>query len=281
MNTALPLTPPQAALVEGWLPAASLVHDHSWGLTDTRVLQLSSDAGQHIVKTWGPGNRHFQREAAAHRGYTRPLRQTGHAARLLHVDDAARIMVLEYLPGVLVEGSDAEFSPGIHRQAGRVLAVLHAQSSYEDAELPTRMRDSSRRRLDQVHRIGRHRVRAARAILHSAPTAAVRVVPTHGDWQPRNWLLDAGQLRVIDFGRFDFRPAASDLVRLAAQQWRARPELAVAFAQGYGTDLRQTVQWNLLQLHEAIGTAVWGYQIGDEAFEAQGHRMLDDALALF
>ncbi|MGW6199374.1 phosphotransferase family protein [Kribbella sp. NPDC055110] len=27
------------------------------------------------------------------------------------------------------------------------------------------------------------------------------LVPTHGDWQPRNWLVDNGTVRVIDFGR--------------------------------------------------------------------------------
>ena len=31
-------------------------------------------------------------------------------------------------------------------------------------------------------------------------------------------------------------------------------------------------------LREAVGTAVWAYQVGDEPFEKQGHRMLQDAL---
>ena len=32
-------------------------------------------------------------------------------------------------------------------------------------------------------------------------------------------------------------------------------------------------------LLEAIGTAVWAHQVGDEVFEAQGHRMISDVLS--
>jgi hypothetical protein len=58
------------------------------------------------------------------------------------------------------------------------------------------------------------------------PGEGTQVVPTHGDWQPRNWLIDEGVVRVIDFGRADLRPAAEDFVRLARQDyWRdLRPE---------------------------------------------------------
>lgn len=34
-------------------------------------------------------------------------------------------------------------------------------------------------------------------------------------------------------------------------------------------------------VHEAIGTAAWAHQVGDEAFENQGHRMIAEALELF
>ncbi|MBS9376660.1 hypothetical protein GON09_005681 [Rhodococcus sp. B50] len=37
----------------------------------------------------------------------------------------------------------------------------------------------------------------------------------------------------------------------------------------------------MVTLREAIGTAVWAYQVGDEPFENEGHRMLADALTLF
>ena len=34
-----------------------------------------------------------------------------------------------------------------------------------------------------------------------------------------------------------------------------------------------------MQVAEAVGTAAWAFQVGDEPFEAQGLRMLTDALA--
>jgi len=33
------------------------------------------------------------------------------------------------------------------------------------------------------------------------------------------------------------------------------------------------------RVREAIGTATWAYAVGDDAFEAQGLRMIDEALA--
>lgn len=89
------------------------------------------------------------------------------------------------------------------------------------------------------------------------------------------------QLRIIDFGRYALRPAASDFCRLAVQQWRAAPQLEPAFFEGYGADPRDSKGWKVMLLREAVSTAAWAYQVGDQKFEKQGHRMLRDALASF
>ncbi len=109
----------------------------------------------------------------------------------------------------------------------------------------------------------------------------MRTVPTHGDWQPRNWLIDGDTVRVIDFGRFAFRTRSSDLARLAAQQWRDDPSLEEAFLDGYGGEPREPEQWRLERLREATCTASYAVQVGESGFEEQGHRMLADALAAF
>ncbi|MFC8523417.1 phosphotransferase family protein [Pseudarthrobacter sp. NPDC057230] len=109
----------------------------------------------------------------------------------------------------------------------------------------------------------------------------VDVVPTHGDWQPRNWLSDQGAVKAIDFGRFDFRPAVTDFCRLTVQQWQQAPSLEAAFLRGYGEDPRSQSVWRMNLLREAVGTAVWARFVGDEAFESQGHRMLHQALQNF
>ena len=46
-----------------------------------------------------------------------------------------------------------------------------------------------------------------------------------------------------------------------------------------GADPRDAAAWQRNRIREAIGTAVWAYQVGDEAFEQQGHRMIAEALA--
>jgi thiamine kinase-like enzyme len=117
-----------------------------------------------------------------------------------------------------------------------------------------------------------------RSLLEPAPAGVVDLVPTHGDWQPRNWIIEDGILRAIDFGRFAFRPAASDFARLAAQEWRDSPACESAFFEGYGADPREPTSWRLLRAAEAVGTAAWAYHVGDELFEAQGHRMIAEVL---
>ena len=69
--------------------------------------------------------------------------------------------------------------------------------------------------------------------------------------------------------------------RLAVLYWERRPELERAFLDGYGEDPRDPEDWRWLQLREAVGTAVWAYAVHDESFEAQGHRMLREALTAF
>jgi hypothetical protein len=91
-------------------------------------------------------------------------------------------------------------------------------------------------------------------------------------------LLHGGEVRVIDFGRADWRPAHTDFARLASQQFRGRPDLEAAFVDGYGEDPRDPEAWRRSLLREAVGTACWAHQVGDLAFEAQGHRMVAEAL---
>lgn len=274
------LSPAQAVWVHDRLDP-KLVRDMSWNLVESTVLHVRSGDRDIIVKAGGPTNHHIDRELAAHPEFTRTLVDTGHAAALLDADTDLRVMLLDYLPGRLVEGTEAEHDPDTHRQAGDLLRRLHDQDTRIDEEHDRRVNERALGWLDGRHRIDPDAARRARRILESAPTPPVRVVPTHGDWQPRNWLIDGDTVRVIDFGRFGFRPAATDLVRLAARQWRGRPALEHAFFEGYEDDPRDPDAWRLHTLREAIGTACWAHQVGDEAFERHGHRMLADALSAF
>ncbi|MFB7893350.1 phosphotransferase family protein [Microbacterium sp. NPDC056044] len=276
------LTAMQRALVSEWIPGAEVVADLSWNQVETVVLQVQHGDRMLIVKAAGDADHHLGRELDAHEGgYVSPWARTGHAAGLRFADRGARVLVLDRLPGDLAYRTAAGVEPEVHRRAGALLREFHAQ-----ATRPSEGTDAAATRramawLDTSHAIApdvEHRLRAA---LTALPPVEEDLVPTHGDWQPRNWLVDAGDVRVIDFGRFAFRPAATDFVRLAAQEWRESPTCETAFFEGYGRDPRHPSHWILMRMREAIGTACWAHQVGDVEFEAQGHRMIADVLAEF
>lgn len=270
----------QRMLLDRWLPGASVVRDHSWGLVGTTVLELLHDGRRYIAKAGDERDHHLARELRAHRRWLEPWTSVGRAPRLIQADADAKLLVTEHLPGELVQGRDDEHRPETYRQAGRLLALLHGQSRAEDPDYEVRAKEKALAWLDRPHRIAPEVEKRLRGEVASWPTTAVTVVPTHGDWQPRNWLVHDGVVSVIDLGRADLRPALTDFTRLAAQQFRSDPAFEEAFLEGYGDDPRDPAAWRREQVREAIGTAVWAYQVGDEAFEAQGHRMVAEALAV-
>lgn len=247
MSSAPRLSVAQEVAVHAWFSAVEFIADLSWGLTDTVVLHVRHDKGESIIKAGGPGNHHIGREITAHEQWTRPWREVGRAARLLHVDRDENILATTFLPGTLVKVHPAADDADTYRTDHRI-----------DAVTKTKLREA----------IARH------------DHEPVELVPTHGDWQPRNWLIHQGQVSVIDLGRADWRPALTDLARMTRQEWLGRPDLEEAFLSGYGSDPREPAAWQRTLVREAIGTAVWAYHVGDEPFEAQGHRMIRQALEL-
>lgn len=276
------LSAEQRALVASWLPGAEVVADLSWNQVDTVVLQVRHGRRDFVVKAAGEANHHLLRELDAHEGgFVSVWSATGHATRLRYADRDARLLVTDYLPGSLVYRTAAALDPEVHRRAGELLRRFHAGATRPDEGTDAAATRRAFRWLDESDAFTPEVESRLRAALASLPSTEEDLVPTHGDWQPRNWLVDGDVVRVIDFGRFAFRPAASDFVRLAAQEWREAPECEVAFFEGYGVDPRESSSWPLMRLREAIGTAAWARQVGDIQFEAQGHRMVVDVLAEF
>ncbi|GGO67393.1 hypothetical protein GCM10010910_29060 [Microbacterium nanhaiense] len=201
---------------------------------------------------------------------------------MLHADEDLHVFVLEYQPGILVQGSGHDLSPDVHRQAGEMLRLIHeAQPPRRDEEYVSSLVSRSMRWLEANHRIDPADERAARGVLDSVSPKAVDLVPTHGDWHARNWLIDGNRVTAIDFGRYARRTRSSDFCRLAVKEWRAAPSLERAFLDGYGADPRVADVWHLELLCEAIGTAAWARQVGDGAFEARGLRHVSEALEMF
>lgn len=269
----------QQQLLDQWLPSATIVRDHSWGIIGTSVLEVEHDGARYIAKAGDADDHHLARELRAHRNWLRPWTAIGRAAELIRADDDAKLLLTRYLPGELVEGTPYEWIPEIYHQAGSLLAALHKQSAVVDDAYESRENERILRYLRMPHRIAPDVVDQVRTTIEHWPAPPALLVPTHGDWQPRNWLIDNGTVRVIDFGRADLRPAYTDLARLPVQQFQRDPSLEPAFLAGYGTDPREPGGWQRTRLREAVSTAVWAYQVGEEPFEQQGHRMLAAALA--
>jgi hypothetical protein len=258
-----------------------IVDDMSWGLVDTKVLHVRDGGRDVVVKAAGPAGHHIAREITAHESYTGPLVERDRTGRLIAADRAANVLITEYQTGELVEGSPYEFNPDVHAQAGSMLRALHGQARRLDEDYEHLATAKAIAWLDREHRVEVHAEADARLVLNAYRPRPVETVPTHGDWQPRNWLIDGNHVRAIDFGRFEFRPPATDLARLATQQWKGDSSLESAFLDGYGGDPRDGCPWSIELLREAIGTAVWAYQVSDIEFEAHGHRLLGEALARF
>lgn len=272
------LSPRQRALLDQWLPGATIERDHSWGLVQTTVLELTWGGSRFIVKAGGEHDHHIARELRAHRHWLLPWTSRGRAPTLVRGHAEAKLLVTTYLPGELVLESAHLDDPSVFRQAGELLAELHSQLVVTDHDYERRENEKALAWLDGPHRIDRAAVARLRADIATWPTPPAAVVPTHGDWHPRNWLFHDEVVSAIDFGRAALRPAATDFARLAARDFRRHPDLEAAFLDGYGDDPRQPDTWRRHRVREAVGTAAWAYRVGDEKFEAQGHRMIADVV---
>jgi hypothetical protein len=276
------LTAGQQRLLARWFDNPEVVADYSWGLLDTVVLHVRDGHRDAIVKAGRRTNHHIRREITAHRRWAGPWRQTGSIGALLEASEAANMLAIEFLPGRLVQDvAVAANDPETYRQAGVLLARFHAQASVIDDEFEAVADRKAIGWLERDHRIAPVTVGELRAAIACHEHDGVELVPTHGDWQTRNWLVHDGTIRVIDLGRAEWRPRLTDFARLARREWEGRPHLEAAFFHGYGSDPREPAAWRATLLREAIGTAVWACSVGDRAFEEQGHRMIAQSLALY
>ncbi|SUE14920.1 Uncharacterised protein [Rhodococcus gordoniae] len=269
------LTPQQRDLLTQRFGRTVVVADMSWGLVSTTVLAIDTDEGRLVVKAGGAPDRHIGREISAHERWTGPWVGCGRAARMVFADRATKLVVTEYLPGRLIQGTAASSSLDVYEQAGALLAQFHRQERIVDEGYERSANAKTLRWLAAAHRIGPEAAGRLRAMVEGWPTPTATLVPTHGDWQSRNWLADdAGVVKVIDFGRAALRPAGEDFERLAVREFLRVPGAEQAFVCGYGEDPREAEAWFRQRVRAAVAVAVWAFHVGDDSYEAEGHRMI-------
>ncbi|MCB9755010.1 MAG: aminoglycoside phosphotransferase family protein [Myxococcales bacterium] len=218
---------------------------------------------------------------------------------LLAHDDDARILVLSDEPGAPADLGPR--APAVHRQLGVILRRLHGLPRDDRDPLP--LREAARRRLAaglaRAESALRPAERAAieRRFAGADALADARRVPCHRDVGPHNLLVSTGQggaaprVILIDFEHARLDVWAADLVKLACGPWRARPELAEAFAAGYGrAPLRESSTRALASkeayaaaldpalvccvLLHAVATIAWGRAHAEPELLAQGRAAL-------
>lgn len=273
------ITDEQSRLLTSWLGSYTVVRDYSWPLQDTNVLHVVTPSGAGFIIKASTTSHHIHREIAAHAAGLEGL--DGRVPALRHASAKSGILVTEFLPGTLVEGTPAENDPETYRQAGELLGILHrpagASPHYAKA-----LATKTRAWMERAHGLlPETQLTDLAHELDDLDPGVVQLVATHGDYQPRNWLQDNGQVKVIDFGRAERRPWVHDLVRLSHQQFLHRPGLADAFHAGLGKTVgpAEAELWRLENLNQAIGTVVWAHQMGDTAFEQAGRAMVERVLS--
>ncbi|HJW00446.1 MAG TPA: aminoglycoside phosphotransferase family protein [Arthrobacter sp.] len=273
------ITDEQGRLLASWLGSYTVVRDYSWPLQDTNVLHVATPSGACFIVKASTTSHHIHREIAAHAAGFEGLE--GRVPALQHASAKAGILVTEFLPGTLVEGTPAEDDPETYRQAGMLLRQLH-QPAGASPHYMKALTVKTRAWMDRAHGLlPENQLQGLARDLEAVAPVIVELVATHGDYQPRNWLQDNGQIKIIDFGRAERRPWVHDLVRLSHQQFLHRPGLADAFYAGLGRTIgpAEADLWRLENLNQAIGTVVWAHQMGDTAFEEAGRAMVGRVLA--
>ncbi|WP_182353740.1 phosphotransferase family protein [Flaviflexus huanghaiensis] len=269
----------QAMLAATWLPDAALMANLSWGLTDSTVLHVASRGEEFILKAGGPHNSHISREITAYETVVPALAARGHAPRMLHGDRSARILVLPHIPGALIDEGPLESDRDTVRQAGDILSTLHGMAKTVDDTIENGLVRAALRWLDKPNRILPRTAAIARSVLEAYEAGPATVVPSHGDYSGRNWIR-SDKLVVIDFGRFGYRPARQDFLRLYVRRWHDHPAEREWFFDGYGeAGEAEGYRWWVDVLREAVATTGWAHKVGDRAFEEQGLRFIDVALA--
>jgi Ser/Thr protein kinase RdoA (MazF antagonist) len=240
------------------------------------VIAVELDGGPAVVSQRFGSPRAFAQACAALEWFA-GREQLGGAriARALRIDAAARVLVVERLPG-----ARAPTNVDGHRAAGRFLAALHALALPDPDPLP--LAEALRRR----HRAWRQACgdrltpEQLRVVDELCPTAElfadVRRVPCHRDFTPDNWLWDGQQLAVVDFEHARLDLAVGDLAKLAVGVWSRAPRLATAFFDGYGSPLGAadcTRLRHAVVLH-GLASLAWGWRHAAARFVDEGQRAL-------
>ncbi|MHC3393944.1 phosphotransferase [Streptomyces lavendulocolor] len=252
--------------------------DASWARAESRVWRADgAEGGTWYVKIH-QNDRFHRREVTALRGWVPGLGPA--APRLVAADPTQRAVVLTAVGGRSLHGAvhSPEQQRLIFHHIGQLAAAIHTSAPPRPAagtlplEKLDRHLDGARPHLDPGDE------EFIRATAKKAATLpAPDLVPTHGDFQPRNlrWDTATGSLYVIDFERAEWGPAVRDFVRLS-DAWHGRPDLLQAVMDGYGRPFtpEEETQLTVLSVLDSVSGISYGTAHGDPELVERGLRTL-------
>jgi Ser/Thr protein kinase RdoA (MazF antagonist) len=254
-----------------------VVADRSWAdLGLSIVLEvMTADGTSLIVKSHNDVFRN-QLEAAAYRNWVASI--ADRAPALVGEDEGSQVLVLTKLDGRAPSG---ELPPSVYADAGAVLRQFHGSGEelVDPGWAAQRLSnlDSWIERMPpglvDPEDVKWVREQAARLLDLPPPP----LVPCHGDFQPRNWLVDRdGRVLVFDFEKARHDWWIHDIQRMWWKEWAGRPDLRDHFLAGYGRQLDETevagfransARGHLIQI-------IWATQHRDLTFADEGRTYL-------
>ncbi len=278
--------------VEQILGPCELTADCSWAHQMSSVLRLRDASGT----TWFL-KRHRERaryltEVTAYRQWVPALGDR--APHLRASDDVLQAIIMSAVPGVPApwpasvttdDGSAEQAADAaVQHEAGALLRRIH------DAQPAISWRDFGSAKLEEFDQLSSlaaglltaRELRGARKEVEALTGLGSPVrVPCHRDYTPRNWLVGAKGLCVVDFEWSRPDVWISDLARLHLGIWENRPDLSEAFLRGYRRELDDTD--NAILQGCAVLTALWclikARENGQPSFESGSRAALQRLLA--
>jgi thiamine kinase-like enzyme len=253
--------------------------DWSWPDGTASVVEFLDGRGARWIVKRHRFDERYRTERTAYERWVPAI--ADRAPKLAATDDTLRTLLLSSLPR---DGTDWH-DDSVRRDAGAVLRRLHDAEPIEPssdlaAEKLAELEEWERRGGGLVTRREADFARWAVRALATFPVP--ERVPCHRDYTPRNWILRAGRVHVVDFEEMRPEPWVTDLGRMAIGSWRDEPEMMDPVLDGYGRYLtaNDMAIMRCLYTVTAVRHIVLGSELDKVSFTAENHNVLGHLMAV-